>query len=252
MTWSVYGKLLTIPSKSVSYNYDAAGNRIGKTVGSTNTWYVRDAQGNILTTYSGENMVMQERDLYGSSRLGIISNPAALPDTTVYLDHLGSGSLFTFTRGTKLFELTNHLGNVLATVSDKKFGTAVTGIPSQISYYTADVKSAQDYYPGGMQMPGRTFNPFGYRYGFNGQMKSSEINSDGNNYTAQFWEYDSRIGRRWNLDPKPIYGISEYPAFNNTPVWLSDPLGDTSIKTPGDGMMDIGDNKFETFSGALL
>ena len=252
MSWSVYGKLLTIPSKSVSYQYDATGNRIGKTVGSTNTWYVRDAQGNILTTYSGEHMTMQERDLYGSSRLGTITNPALLSTTPQYLDHLGSGSLFTFTRGQKLFELTNHLGNVLATVSDKKFGTAVTGIPSQIAYYTADVKSAQDYYPGGMQMPGRTFNPFGYRYGFNGQMKSSEINSDGNNYTAQFWEYDSRIGRRWNLDPKPIYGISEYPAFNNTPVWLSDPLGGTSIKTPGDGMMDIGDNKFETFSGALL
>jgi hypothetical protein len=55
----------------------------------------------------------------------------------------------------------------------------------------------------------------------------------------------------WILDPKPIYGISEYSAFNNTPVWLSDLLGDTSIKTPGGTMMDIGDNKFEIFSGAI-
>src|SRR6185312_6867827 len=94
MSWSVYGKLLTIPSKSVSYQYDATGNRIGKTVGSTNTWYVRDAQGNILTTYSGSTMPMQERDLYGSSRLGMISVPVALTDTAVYLDHLGSGTLY--------------------------------------------------------------------------------------------------------------------------------------------------------------
>jgi YD repeat-containing protein len=43
---------------------DAAGNRIGKTVGSTSTWYVRDAQGNILATYSGENMALHEQDLY--------------------------------------------------------------------------------------------------------------------------------------------------------------------------------------------
>jgi YD repeat-containing protein len=249
MTWSVYGKLLTIPSKSISYQYDAAGNRIGKTVGSTSTWYVRDAQGNILATYSGENMALQEQDMYGSSRLGIIPNPAALSETSQYLDHLGSGTLFTFTRGKKLFELTNHLGNVLATVSDKKFGTPTTGIPSQISYYSADVKSAQDYYPFGMEMPGRQFNSSGYSYGFNGQMKSLDI---GNNlYTAQFWEYDSRSGRRWNLDPKPTFGISEYSTFNGSPIWFSDILGDTSIKTPGGGMMDIGDFKFETFSGTI-
>jgi hypothetical protein len=202
MTWSVYGKLLTIPSRSISYQYDAAGNRIGKTVGSDNTWYVRDAQGNILATYSGSGMALQEQHLYGSSRLGMVDSPVVLTNTPQYLDHLGSGILFSFTRGKKLFELTNHLGNVLATVSDKKFGTAVTGIPSQISYYSPDIRSVQDYYPFGMEMPGRSYTAStAYRYGFNGQEKSIEINSDGNSYTAQFWEYDSRSGRRWNLDP---------------------------------------------------
>jgi hypothetical protein len=229
MTWSVYGKLLTIPSKSISYQYDAAGNRIGKTVGSTSTWYVRDAQGNILATYSGENMALQEQDLYGSSRLGMISNAGTLSNTAQYLDHLGSGTLFTFTRGKKLFELTNHLGNVLATVSDKKFGTAVTGIPSQISYYTADVKSAQDYYPFGMEMPGRQFNSSGYSYGFNGQMKSDEIGPNGSHFYAKYWEFDTRTGRRWNLDPSPSVGISQYSTFNNSPISRTDLLGDTAV-----------------------
>jgi len=36
----------------------------------------------------------------------------------------------------------------------------------------------------------------GYRYGFNGQEKSDEIKGEGNSYTALFWEYDPRIGRR--------------------------------------------------------
>lgn len=35
------------------------------------------------------------------------------------------------------------------------------------------------------------------------------------------------MGRRWNLDPKPVTGVSEYSAFLNNPLWYSDPLGDT-------------------------
>ncbi len=38
--------------------------------------------------------------------------------------------------------------------------------------------------------------------------------------------YDSRIGRRWERDPKPIYGISDYACFLNNPVFNSDPNGD--------------------------
>ena len=72
-----------------------------------------------------------------------------------------------------------------------------------------------------------------YRYGFNGQEKSDEIKGDGNSYTAEFWEYDSRLGRRWNLDPKPMVGISEYAAFANNPILFSDPLGDTIVQSAG-------------------
>lgn len=75
---------------------------------------------------------------------------------------------------------------------------------------------------------GRSWNAGGgYRYGFNGQEKSDEIKGEGNSYTAQFWEYDPRIGRRWNLDPKPTVGWSEYSAFSNSPLRNSDPFGDT-------------------------
>ena len=56
---------------------------------------------------------------------------------------------------------------------------------------------------------------------------SNEIKGVGNSYTAEFWEYDPRVGRRWNLDPKPTVGISEYSAFGNSPIQFSDPLGDT-------------------------
>jgi hypothetical protein len=234
MTWSVYGKLLTVSSKSLSYQYDAAGNRIGKTSGSTSTWYVRDAQGNVLSVYTGTGMPLSEQHLYGSSRLGMINGASTIAGTSQFLDNLGSGTIYTFARGKKLFELSNHLGNVLVTISDKKYGTPVSGVPSQVSYYTADVKSAQDYYPFGMQMPGRVYTTTSsYRFGFNGQENSSEISGSGNHTTAEFWEYDPRIGRRWNLDPKPNVGISQYSVFNNTPTWFGDPFGDTSVNGAG-------------------
>jgi hypothetical protein len=64
-------------------------------------------------------------------------------------------------------------------------------------------------------------------YGFQTQEKSDEIAGAGNHYTAQFWEYDSRLGRRWNLDPKPNPSISNYATFANNPIWFSDVRGDT-------------------------
>ena len=72
-----------------------------------------------------------------------------------------------------------------------------------------------------------------YRYGFNGQEKSDETKGSGNSYTAEFWEYDPRIGRRWNLDPKPTVGISEYSAFGNSPIGFGDILGDTITPAKG-------------------
>ncbi|MBI9034108.1 MAG: hypothetical protein JEZ03_06535 [Bacteroidales bacterium] len=70
-------------------------------------------------------------------------------------------------KGARTYELKNHLGNVLATVSDRKYSNGTN--------YTADYKSATDYYAFGMQMPGRTFSANGYRFGFNGMEKDDEL-----------------------------------------------------------------------------
>ena len=67
----------------------------------------------------------------------------------------------------------------------------------------------------------------GYRYGFNGQEKSNDVTEG--NCTALYWEYDSRTGRRWNLDPKPNKSVSPYATFYNNPIWFSDRLGDSSV-----------------------
>ena len=61
----------------------------------------------------------------------------------------------TFKRGNKFFELTNHLGNVLVTVSVKKLLIPNLNSPTGVGGYEADVTTATDYFPFGMQMPGR-------------------------------------------------------------------------------------------------
>jgi hypothetical protein len=54
--------------------------------------------------------------------------------------------------GWKRYEISNHLGNVLAVVTDRKRGRASSG--TNIQWFVADVLSAQQYYPFGMLMPG--------------------------------------------------------------------------------------------------
>jgi hypothetical protein len=88
----------------------------------------------------------------------------------------------------------------------------------------------------GMLMPGRSFSSSnGYRYGFNTQEKTDEISGAGNHTTALFWEYDTRLGRRWNLDPKPQISISDYAVNGNSPIWITDPLGDDWFKYQSKG-----------------
>ena len=66
----------------------------------------------------------------------------------------------------------------------------------------------------------------GYRFGYNGQEKVDEIAGAGNHTTAEFWEYDTRLGRRWNRDPVDQISISNYACFKINPIWYSDPNGD--------------------------
>jgi RHS repeat-associated protein len=65
----------------------------------------------------------------------------------------------------------------------------------------------------------------GYRYGFNGQEKDNEIKGEGNSYTAEYWEYDPRLGRRWNVDPIVKENESPYLCFSGNPVALLDVNG---------------------------
>ena len=87
-------------------------------------------------------------------------------------------------RGRKFFELSNHLGNVLVTITDQKIWTvdAANG-----NYYAATVTSATDYYAFGEAIPGRRNQPAGNRYGFNGKENDADWG------TALVQDYGFRI-----------------------------------------------------------
>jgi hypothetical protein len=125
------------------------------------------------------------------------------------------------------YELRNHLTNVLVTVSDRRNPDVISG--SSVARWKPYVVTANDYYLFGMTMPGRSFARAGksYRYSINGQEKTPEI-APGTT-TAEYWEYDSRIGRRWNVDPKPVESVSVYATFLNNPLRHVDIRGDTGI-----------------------
>ena len=81
-------------------------------------------------------------------------------------------------------------------------------------------------YPFGSTQGGRGTSGVDYRFSFNGQEKTPEI-ADGHT-TAKYWEYDSRIARRWNVDPRPVISISPYVVVENNPIANVDVLGDTT------------------------
>ena len=69
-----------------------------------------------------------------------------------------------------------------------------------------------------------------YPSGFNGQERDDEIAGVGNFNTALYWEYDTRLGRRWNVDPKQVIGVSSYEVNANNPIYYIDPNGDFRTK----------------------
>lgn len=101
-----------------------------------------------------EDTVASEYHIYGISRLGVYKGGR----------FNGQRSL-----GEKQYELSNHLGNVLAVITDNIHLSSLDSV-------WASVVSTRDYYPFGLEMEGRshTDTTSVYRYGFNGKEKDDD------------------------------------------------------------------------------
>ena len=112
---------------------------------------------------------------------------------------------YTRTLGNKSYELTDHLGDVLMTVSDRKIPNGAIG--GQVNYFTADVMNSTDYYPFGEAINSRKSSVGSYRFAYNGKEHDDETYGDKNEYDYGKRMYDPRLGKFMSVDPM----IKSYP-----------------------------------------
>jgi RHS repeat-associated protein len=267
-------------------------------------WYAYDASGQVMAVYKQTfsdvsagiykvHVNVQEHDVYGSGRVGIRlgdeeeeyelqftgTKATTGPDAGKF-NSITYGLPFSptpkthYTRelGNKQYEIANHLGNVLVTVSDKRqavdpYAYTLTGNGSDYTYnprqyayeytpgtglytqtagsdgladwYTPDVLSYTDYYAFGAAQSGRAGGD-PYRYKFNGMETDPESkNGEGLDYTTEYRTYDARVGRWFSKDPIVKHWESPYAAFANNPIFFNDPAGlnpsDPQVKNKGNG-----------------
>lgn len=86
---------------------------------------------------------------------------------------------------------------------------------------------SSNYYPFGSTLPTRSWSNASraYRFGFNTQEKDNEIAGEGNSFSAEFWQIDTRLGRRFNIDPISQIYLSDYSVLGNSPILFMDLLG---------------------------
>jgi len=142
-----------------------------------------------------------------TKREGEDGSARILPDTV---------GLFSRYVDRRVYELSDHLGNVRAIVGDVKL--PVSGL------YKADLKGYNNYYPFGMLQPDRHWSSDSYRYGYNGKEKDDEIKGKGTSYDFGARMYDPRMGRFLSIDPLsssfPWY--SPYQYAGNSPIYCID------------------------------
>ncbi|MDD3876019.1 MAG: hypothetical protein PHT69_05325 [Bacteroidales bacterium] len=116
----------------------------------------------------------------------------------------------------------NHLGNVLVTVSAKP--RLLYDQNNAFLNKEADVTSVSDYFPFGMLAPERHWQSDGYRFGFNGMEADNEFKGSGNSYDFGARIYDPRIGRILSIDPlfSAFPSESNYVFAGNSPILYID------------------------------
>jgi RHS repeat-associated protein len=216
------------------------------------------------TLVGHSTITAKEYMIYGSERVGAHHRNELIKDVeTEYYIYLSNpenvwsasskeysprvyDSIYMLHRGEKRYAGSNHLGNVLVTYSDKRLQTCTN---DTIHFYKADLRSATDYYPFGMMMPGRNWysgTDSLLRFGFGGHQREDEMKGLGNWYDFGDYGYDPRLGRRPGLDPlqTAFPWQSPYSAFDNNPVSRIDPTGQSALDYKAGHLLDEDNRNF--------
>ncbi|PIA78152.1 hypothetical protein BFR04_07945 [Gaetbulibacter sp. 4G1] len=174
------GTLTTSKTVQVQQDISVAGNP---------SIYTVEPTGN-LTLKAGNSIILKP----GTT---IKSGSTFLATIETYSAAVEAPNTYAITIGDKRYELSNHLGNVLSVVSDRK----IVADPLNFTNFTADVLTYNDYYPFGQLLPNRHGSSDSYRYGFQGQEKDDEVKGEGNSINYKYRMHDPRVGRFLSLDP---------------------------------------------------
>jgi RHS repeat-associated protein len=215
----------------------------------------KDLKGEHLLAYNNnyvsESFSISEWNLYGSSRLGMRSADRETDvvilaarnynwiNSTVTNEYIAPTQSFTYKKyrllGAKTFELTNHLGNVITTISDRKLMVEDQQNLGFVHHYKPEILSIGEQYAFGMSMPGRTFSVEDYRYGYNGKAEDNDISGEENTYDFGDRLYNARIGRWFSVDDLyfDYVPISTYAFALNSPITLKDADGNEVVDANG-------------------
>ncbi|MCH2046154.1 MAG: HINT domain-containing protein [Saprospiraceae bacterium] len=201
ITWTFQDKIQQIDKGNgvtFDYTYDPAGNRLSKDIDGDQTIYVRDASGELLAVYENTSgqWIQTEITLYGAKRLGTLHRNVVASNVT------DTENSYIYDRGFKQYELANHLGNVLVSVSDKKRGIDQNlggGTDGIVDKYLANVSQASNCYPFGWHMPDHNYSSTENRFGFQAQEEDPELWEGATNYKYRM--HNPRTGRFFSVDP---------------------------------------------------
>ena len=231
VSWDIYFKISSVNFSGMewtNYLYDPMGNKATQdeyTSGGNvlNTYrYVRDPQGQLLAIYRQQTGTsgtilprVEEFQLYGSDHIGVRFTD----------DATRAEPMKRFRQRSNYF-VKNHLGNVLAKVSDYRIGVYDYTIPGFHHYEAENVRS-QDYYAFGTVQRELVNTAAVHkevdRFAFNSKEKS-HATGPVTNYDYGFRIYNSGIGRFLSTDPLadkyPYY--TPYQFAGNMPIQATD------------------------------
>lgn len=135
--------------------------------------------------------------------------------------------------GYRNYEMTDHLGNVLASVLDRKTGVDTGTSSTHYAYYNPDMSSVQDYYPYGwiMQERHKTVGDSTELHGYNGMRRDDDIAGVGKTYDFGARIYSPTLGVFPTRDPlwKDYPGQSPYSFAGNNPIFYIDKKGEHKV-----------------------
>ncbi|MBO6881930.1 RHS repeat-associated core domain-containing protein, partial [Winogradskyella sp.] len=208
-------------SGDISYIYDATGVKLKKIVSTGTT-----------TEYAGNY-------IYEDGTLKMFSHPEG------YVEPRSLGKSITYDY---VYQYKDHLGNIRLSYADSNGDGNIDTVNEGVDTdgdgdFEHEIIEENNYYPFGLTHKGynelvtANANSMAVKFGFNGmELEDSDIGGDALDlYEMSFRQYDPAIARWTSIDPVVHFEYSTFSAFDNNPVFWTDPSGADSLVHWGSG-----------------